>query len=87
MIEKLKKTSLMQIAILTFLIVNVSISFTAFHFLQGISYLVWSICCLSFAVLSVLSIRKPVITYLDACVITYLTMLMVFTIINGTDIK
>ena len=87
MIEKLKKTSLMQIAILTFLIVNVSISFTAFHFLQGISYLVWSICCLSFAVLSVLSIRNPVITYLDACVITYLTMLMVFTIINGTDIK
>lgn len=72
---------------LTFLILNVSISFTAFHFLQLLSYIVLGMCLLSFALLSLLSLKKPVINYLDACVIIYLILLIGFTVINGTDIK
>ena len=72
---------------LTFLVLNVSISFTTFHFLQLLSYLVLGVCMLSFAILSVMSLRKPVINYLDACTIIYLILLIGFTVMNGTDIK
>ena len=56
MIEKLKKLPLLQMGMLTFLVLNVSISFTTFHFLQLLSYLVLGVCMLSFAILSVMSL-------------------------------
>ena len=87
MIEKFKDLPLLQIGILTFLILNVSISFSLFYSLQLFSYLVWAICMLSFAFLSIMSLRKPVINYLDACVLIYLMLLIVFTVMNGTEIK
>lgn len=87
MIEKLKKLPLLQMGMLTFLVLNVSISFTTFHFLQLLSYLVLGVCMLSFAILSVMSLRKPIINYLDACTIIYLILLIGFTVMNGTDIK
>ena len=87
MIEKLKKLPLLQMGMLTFLILNVSISLTIFHFLQLVSYLVLGVCMLSFAILSVMSLRKPIINYLDACIIMYLLLLIGFTVMNGTDIK
>lgn len=87
MIEKLKQIPLAQIAMLTFLILNVSISFSIFGSLQLLSYLVLGVCILSFVYLSIMSLRKPVINILDACVIIYLVLLVVFTIMNGTNIK
>ena len=87
MTDKINTQLIIQVSILTLLILNVSISFTAFDFLQGCSYLVWGLCCISFLGLSVLFIKKPYITYLDACVLTYLIVIIVSTFINGTDLK
>ena len=87
MTDKINTQLIIQVSILTLLILNVSVSFTAFDFLQGCSYLVWGLCCISFLGLSVLFIKKPYITYLDACVLTYLIVIIVSTFINGTDLK
>lgn len=87
MTDKINTQLIIQVSILTLLILNVSISFTAFDFLQGCSYLVWGLCCISFLGLSVLFIKKPYITYLDACILTYLIVIIVSTFINSTDLK
>ena len=87
MIEKLKKLPLLQMSMLTFLILNVSISFTIFQFLQPLSYLIWGVCVAGFVALLIMSLRNPIINYLDACTILYLTLLVAFTIISGTNLK
>ena len=87
MIEKLRNLPIIQMGMLTFLILNVSISFSIFSILQPLSYLVWGICIVSFAILSVMFIRKHVVTFLDACMLFYLLLLVVFTIMSGTEIK
>ena len=87
MIDKLRNLPIIQMGMLTFLILNVSISFSIFSSLQPLSYLVWGICVVSFAILSVMFIRKLVVTFLDACMLFYLLLLVVFTIMSGTELK
>ncbi len=87
MTEKTNTSLILQTGILALLILNVSISFTAFGFLQPLSYLVWGMCCVSFLGLGIYFVKKPVITYLDMCILAYITVLVISTLLNGTDIK
>lgn len=77
----------MQVYMLTLLLITVSISFTVFDFLQTVSYITWGLCCLNFVIMAILFIRRPFISYFDFMAITYIAMLVIFTILNGTDIK
>lgn len=85
--SKLKYSNIIQVCALTALLLNVSISFTVFDFMQPISYIVWATCCLSIVIMFILFTRKPVISYFDLIVSIYLLLLITFTILNSTDIK
>jgi len=85
--SKLKFSNIMQICMLTMLLLFVSISFNVFDFMQTVSYIVWAACCLSFVVMGILFIREPIVSNFDMTIASYLILLIIFTILNGTDIK
>ena len=86
-VEHTTKSTIIQFVILAILLLNVSVSFTAFAFLQWYSYLSLGICIVNFMVLGLINMRKPMASYLDLVVGFYLVLLIIFSIINGTDIK
>lgn len=86
-VENTTKSTIIQFVILAILLLNVSVSFTAFAFLQWYSYLSLGICIVNFMVLGLINMRKPMASYLDLVVGFYLVLLIIFSIINGTDIK
>ena len=86
-VEHTTKSTIIQFVILAILFLNVSVSFTAFAFLQWYSYLSLGICIVNFMVLGLINMRKPMASYLDLVVGFYLVLLIIFSIINGTDIK
>lgn len=87
MIKNLDKIDFFLIIALTLVIINASVSFTVFDFLQTISYAVWGMCCLCFIIMIYLFSRKPLISLFDASVIGYFFILILFTFLSGTDIK
>ena len=86
-VEHTTKSTIIQFVILAILLLTVSVSFTAFAFLQWYSYLSLGICIVNFMVLGLINMRKPMASYLDLVVGFYLVLLIIFSIINGTDIK
>lgn len=76
-----------HICMVTLLLLNVTISFNVFPFLQLFSYIIWGLCCLNFLIMATVSLRKPIISIFDTAIIFYLILLIIFTLINATDIK
>ncbi len=68
-------------------VVNATVSFTVYGFLQPISYIVLGLCILSFLVLILFSLRRPVISLFGLVTTMFLLLLISFTVINGTDLK
>ena len=81
-VEHTTKSTIIQFVILAILLLNVSVSFTAFAFLQWYSYLSLGICIVNFMVLGMINMRKPMASYLDLVVGFYLVLLIIFSIIK-----
>ncbi len=73
----------MNAALMTFL----AVSFSVFPALQNLSYAVFALCCLSFLFMSALYIHRAQTTKFVILTFVYYFLLLVFTLLNGTDLK
>ena len=78
---------ILQIWMVFLLIIHIVVSFNVFGFLQPISYIVWGCCCLHFLLMFFFYIRETQITYFGLTTLFYCSLLIIFTLLNGTDIK
>jgi len=82
---ELSNSKLLPIWFTVIVLLRTLISFTVFRFLQPISYLVIGFLCLDFLVLSVLYFKRMEMSQFGLIVFLYMAMVLVFTIIHGTD--
>ena len=83
----IKNTKVLPIWFSVILFTRMVITFTVFGFLQPISYLVFGLMCLNFVVVSVLYIKGMKMSQYGLAVFMYMISIVVFTTIQGTDIK
>ena len=83
----ISESRILPVWITVILMLRIVITFTVFGFLQSLSYLVFAFTWLDFLIISFLYIRRMRMTTYGMSVFVYMMMIVVFTIINGTDIK
>ena len=69
------------------LIVQPSVTFSAYPMLMPLSYLALGLCILSFLVMATISLKHPVFSVWDISVIIYCIYLIFMSFIIGTDLK
>ncbi len=77
----------MQICMCFAMITQTVVSFTVFSFLQNISYIVLGLSLLSFLLMSFLYLSKAQMTTFGLVTVMFFSLLIIFTLINGTDLK
>lgn len=83
----LDRLTWLQVLASSCIVVQASVTFNIFGFLQPLSYLALFLSLLFFLVTALLFCRKPQMTLFDfACTIFFMLMIA-FTIINGSDVK
>ncbi len=83
----LKKLSLIPFSIAIILIVQASMTLSVMDNLQMLSYGILGLTIVGFLVLLFLYLREKEVYRLDMVLFFYYLLLLVFTILNGTDIK
>lgn len=83
----LKELNFVPFLMCSFSVVNATVSFSVYGFLQPLSYMALGGCILSFLVLLLFFLRKPTNSLFGLATILFFFLLISFTAINGTDLK
>ncbi len=84
---RLDRLPWLQVLASSCIVVQASVTFNIFGFLQPVSYLVLFMTLLFFLVMVLLFCRTPKMSLFDFACTMFFTLLLSFTIVNGTDIK
>ena len=87
MLISLKNLWILQVGALAVLLVHTTVSINVFEFLQFLSYAFLWLVILSFLILCVFTLQRPRMTYYGMSICVYFLLLIILSLLNGTDIK
>lgn len=87
MLIRLKGLWMLQVGALAVLLFRTTVTISVFESLQLLSYALLGLSLLLFLFLSAFSMQKPRMTPFGLCIAAYFLLLIIFSLLNGTDIK